>query len=362
MVAWQFAGNNLTVIRPLLPLGREETINYCAYHQLVPCIDASNLSMSPLRNKVRHQLLPLLRSYNPQIFGALLRAAGIAGDDLDFLDEEVSRVWDSLALGQENAIVLDREKLLKLSPPLQRHLLRTAIEKLAGNLRDIEAVHIEDMIAALSKPAGKMLNLPGGLVFSIDYDKYLIGSEPVASCPFPQLEGDISLKVPGETRLPGWRITATTISREQMAENGESEEASAPSEAEGWFIEGRVKGLGPFTKYSSPSPLKERGIEGVRLTENRFAACFDFGKAGDKLVIRARKLGDRFQPLGMSQSKKLGEFMIDARIPRAWRERVPLVCSPDQILWVVGWRIDERAKVTEATRKVLLLELSRDSF
>ena len=412
VVACQFAGNRLTVIRPLLPLSREETVSYCACHQLVPCIDASNLSLSPLRNKIRHQLLPLLRSYNPQISGALLRTASIAGDNLDFLDEEVSRIWDSLALRRGNTIVLDRERLLKLSPALQRHLLRASIEELAGNLKDIEAVHIEDMITALSKPAGKMLNLPGGLVFSIDYDKYLIGSEPVALCPFPHLEGAFPLKVPGETKLPGWRVTATTISREQMAENGKSEEASAPSEAEEWFIEGRVKGQSPFTKYSSPSPLKEsclkchseersdeesvgeagsaqivpttprpfatlratwiqyfwgkaplkeRRTEGVRLTENSFTAFFDLDKAGDKLTVRTRQPGDRFQPLGMSQSKKLGEFMIDARIPRAWRERVPLVCSPDQILWVVGWRIDERVKVTEATRKVLFLEFKRDS-
>jgi tRNA(Ile)-lysidine synthase len=58
----------------------------------------------------------------------------------------------------------------------------------------------------------------------------------------------------------------------------------------------------------------------------------------------------------MSQSKKLGEFMIDAKISRAWRQRVPVVRSPLHILWVVGWRIDDRVKVTEDTRRVLCLE------
>jgi tRNA(Ile)-lysidine synthase len=58
----------------------------------------------------------------------------------------------------------------------------------------------------------------------------------------------------------------------------------------------------------------------------------------------------------MSQPKKLGEFMIDAKIPRAWRQRVPVVCSPEHILWVVGWRIDDRVKVTENTRQVLCLK------
>ena len=77
------------------------------------------------------------------------------------------------------------------------------------------------------------------------------------------------------------------------------------------------------------------------------------------MVVRSRQPGDRFQPLGMSQPKKLGEFMIDAKIPHAWRERIPVVYSPQQILWVVGWRIDDRVKVTQDTRRVLCLKFER---
>jgi len=56
----------------------------------------------------------------------------------------------------------------------------------------------------------------------------------------------------------------------------------------------------------------------------------------------------------------VGEFMIDAKIPRNWRNRIPIVCSGEQILWVVGWRIDERVKVSEDTKQVLRLEFKRD--
>ena len=82
-------------------------------------------------------------------------------------------------------------------------------------------------------------------------------------------------------------------------------------------------------------------------------------KTGNKLSVRSRKRGDRFQPLGMSQPKKLGEFMIDAKIPKAWRGRIPLVCSPQHILWVVGWRIDDRVKVTEDTKQILCLKFEQ---
>ena len=110
---------------------------------------------------------------------------------------------------------------------------------------------------------------------------------------------------------PGWQITAGIISREEMTE------------------------------------------------EDGFTAYFDLQKTGEKLLVRPRHPGDRFQPLGMSQPKKLGEFMIDSKIPAAWRERVPIVSSPHHILWVVGGRIDERVKVTEATKRVLRLKFQQ---
>jgi tRNA(Ile)-lysidine synthase len=82
-------------------------------------------------------------------------------------------------------------------------------------------------------------------------------------------------------------------------------------------------------------------------------------KIGKKLVVRRRRPGDRFQPLGMNQTKKLQDFMVDAKIPRAWRDRVPLVSSSKQILWVVGWRMDDRVKVTKNTKNILRLQFER---
>lgn len=310
---WQSSGSSLTIIRPLLPVSRRETADYCHNHQLMPRIDASNLSLSPLRNRIRHQLLPLLESYNPRVAEALLRTARIAGDDLAFMDKEMDRLWGKIVQKQGNTITLDKEGFLKLPPAPKRYLLRRAIEDLLGNLKDIESRHIEEIMDALTKPAGKRLSLPGGLVFSIEYNRYLLGSDQAALSPFPILGGEFPLKLPGETVLPGWRIEATIISREQMPEKDED-----------------------------------------------FTAYFDRDKTGDKLLVRPRQPGDRFQPLGMNQPKKLGQFMIDAKIPSAWRQRIPLVCSPQHILWVVGWRIDERVKVTDATKQVLCLKFERD--
>ena len=308
----QSSGGSITIIRPLLQVRRQETADYCQRHQLIPRIDASNLSLSPLRNRIRHQLLPQLESYNPRVVEALLRTARIAGEDLAFLDKESRRLWDSIAQRQGDTIILDKGRFLESPPALQRHLLRAAIEELLGNLKDIETRHIEEIMAALTKPAGKRFSLPGGLVFTIEYNRYLLGSEPAALAPLPLLRGEFTLKVPGDTLLPGWRVAATIIERAEMTDKGDD-----------------------------------------------FTACFDLNKVGGKVLVRTRQPGDRFQPLGMSQSKKLGEFMIDAKIPRAWRQRVPVVCSSQHILWAVGWRIDDRVKVTENTSQVLRLKFER---
>ncbi len=308
---WRSPENSLTIIRPFLPVNRRETEDYCSKHHLEPRTDSSNLSMSPLRNKIRRQLLPLLESYNPRIREALLRTARIAGDDLAVLDGEGDRWWDSIAEKRDGAVVLDKEKLLGLAAGLQRLLLRRAIKEIAGDLKDVEAIHIEAMMEALGKPAGKLVSLPGGLVFITEYDRYLLAPESDALCPYPPIRESVALKIPGETLVPGWRVTATRLNREQMDEG------------------------------------------------NDFTAYLDADRLDDALAVRCRQPGDRFQPLGMGSSKKLARFMIDEKIPAAWRRRVPLVCSSEHILWVVGWRIDDRVKVTGDSGPVLRLEFER---
>ncbi len=307
---WRSGKVALNVVRPLLEIKREETAAYCRRYRLKPRLDTSNLSLSPLRNRIRQQLIPLLESYNPQVSDALLRTARIAADDLAALEAEALRLGSGIVKEQENTVVLDRERFLQLPAALQRHLLRSAVEKRLGNLMDIESRHIEEIMASLHKPAGKVITLPDGLTFVIEYDRYLLGSDPTALSPFPAIETEYQLQVPGVTTLPGWRVVADVVKREPVAAEGDS-----------------------------------------------YTAGFDFDRTGDKLTLRPRRPGDRFQPLGMSQPKKLNEFMIDSKIPRAWRRRVPIVCSPEQIIWVAGWRVDERVKVTEKTRNVLRLQM-----
>ncbi len=311
---WQYSGKNLRIIRPLLEVNRQETSEYCIENNLEPRIDSSNLSLSPLRNRVRLQLLPVLESYNPQVAEALLRTARIAGDDLAALDVEINRLQENIIEKQGETIILEKESFLEMAPAWQRQLLRKSIEGLRGNLKDIEVRHIEEILGMLNRPAGRSIDLPGGLVFAVDYNRYLLTKDETEISPYPVIEGEVGIKIPGETRFSGWSIKTENIKPEDMEE------------------------------------------------ADNYTAFFDADKTGETLTVRSRRRGDRFYPLGMTGQKKLGEFMIDAKIPRIWRDRVPIVCSPEQILWVVGCRIDDRVKVTDKTRKVLYLKFERKSI
>lgn len=302
--------SELKVIRPFLEITREETNNYCREFKLNPRVDLSNYSLDHTRNRVRHELIPVLKRYNRNVDAALIRTAEAAVDAISFVDGEVSQVWGRVVTEQPNGLLIDSEALLACHPALQRHLLRRAVSKVLGDLVDIQAVHVDKMVQALFKPAGRRVTLPRGLSFSTGYRACLLSNGTPDSCPLPSMEQQYRIVVPGETAVPGWRVGASV---------------------------------------SPPSDEKGEG----------YTAHIDLDAVGKGLTVRARKPGDRFCPLGMEGTKSLQDFMVDAKIPRSWRGRVPLVCSPDSIVWVVGWRIAEGAKVTDGTRQVLRLEFER---
>jgi len=311
----------LVVIRPLLDITRQETLSYCQEHQLSPRFDSSNLSLSFLRNRLRLELLPSLRKYNPSVDQTLLRLAKIAKDNSSFIEQQALQLWDEVSRQEKDAIYLDRKKIGSLPVALQSRLIRLAVDKVLGDTRDIEANHIEAISSLLTKPVGKKISLPHGIICQGEYDELVITSAAMHAqllsslCPFPPLQGEFRLKVPGETVLPGWKVIASIVQRQA---------ASLP-------------------------------LPGAKCRSN-LVAEFDLDKTGIELFVRRRQPGDRFQPLGMDMPKKLQDFMVDAKIPLSWRQYIPLVCSPQQIVWVVGWRIGDGVKVTEASREVLRLE------
>ena len=312
---------NLTLFRPLLGVSRAQTYAYCAALGLQPRQDASNLSLEHTRNRIRLELMPMLERFNPAARDALLRLARNATEDADYIRAQTNAVWQDIARQSgtsEGVIALNTQALARQHPAVQSRILRRAVQAVKGSAEGIARRHILDMRRLIAGPAGRTLHLPDGILFAIGYDEAHIGigsSVMDALSPLPAICGEHPLAVPGETRIPGWRISASVC--------------NAPNAC------------------------------GAIADTDGFSETLDLDCVGAALHLRARRPGDRFQPLGMAQSKKLQDFMVDERIPRRWRDGVPLLVSRCGIACVAGWRIAHWARVTDATKRRLHLIFRR---
>jgi tRNA(Ile)-lysidine synthase len=333
---------DLLLIRPLLESPRSEMEAYCAAHGLQPRFDRSNLDTTYYRNRLRHELLPVLETFNPGIREVILRSAAIITADHAYLRRQAEQAWADITIAESaQAIAFDLEEWRVLPLSLQRSTLRDAIHRLRRSLRNINWVHTENAVRVLREgTTGMTVTLPQGLEARLDYDQFLVCDEAYAEPPpdLPLLRNvEVSLHIPGRTPLPGsdWYVTAQVVAR---------------------------------------GALDDRALRHA----NPWQAYLDNDVTGSKLRLRPRRAGDRFCPQGLGQKPTtVNSFMINAKIPHAWRDMIPLLVrsvepldfaqdtlgegSVSQILWVAGWRIDERAKVTEATRHVLSLAFEKDS-
>ncbi len=315
-------GRRVALFRPLLDLSRAETEAYCRALDLTPRIDPSNSSPEFLRNRIRMELVPLLEQMNPSARDALVRLARNATQDSDYIREQADAVWRDVAQQVEDgAVRLDAVALGGEHAAIRGRVLRRAIEAAGG---EVTQRHILDMMALLGGAPGKRLHLSGGLGFVTGYGEAYVGRADAvddALMTLPPIHGEHTLAVQGETRVGGWRITITNID----AQDGQDE-------------------------------LRQRNP--VHPSKFSLSEMLDMDCVGEGLWVRGRLPGDRFQPLGMEGSKSLREFMIDARIPRGWRDGLPLVVSDRGIACVPGWRIAHWARVTEETKRVLRLDLA----
>ena len=305
-------GRVLKVFRPLLEVTRTDVLSYCRSERLPTRQDASNIDPRFLRNRVRNELLPLLEQYNPAIREAILRTAALAADDLAFLQAETQQEWSQVAAVKDTEIVFGLREWELVAPSIKRLLLREAIERLCGSLADISAAHIETALRMLAQSqTGATMVLPHRLQVVKRYQDFLVRR---GSPSHPKLseEGE-PLSVPGETTVAGGFISV------------KARIADKPCVGE----------------------------------QSRWHADLDFGATGANLVVRRRLPGDRFRPLGMALEKKLQDFLVDSKVPREERDAIPILASPTQIVWVAGYRIDDRVKVTSSTDKVLCLTVTR---
>lgn len=300
------------VIRPLLEMSRKEVEDYCRVARLSFREDSTNLDSVFLRNKIRLHLLPLLeREYNPALREVLAATALLCGEDERFLNEEARRLFGKAVSRSGETLKIEINSLENMPLALSSRVLREAIREIKGDLDGITRRHMQAVISLLKGGSGRRFCLPGGLTAVREYSllKLSRGFSGDVSAPV-----SLELAIPGSTSLAPW----------------------------GLVMEASILDTPPATCQGEPD-----------------TAFLDLDAVCTPLIVRRRIDGDRFIPFGMSDFKKVKNYLIDEKVPRDEREKIPLLVDREKILWLVGCRLDERVRVSEKTQKVLFLKIFR---
>ncbi|TCO71354.1 tRNA lysidine(34) synthetase TilS [Marinisporobacter balticus] len=298
------------IIRPLLNISRQEIEAYCEENSLYPRTDKTNLEAVYTRNRIRLELIPYIeKHFNVNIKETLARTANLLKEDKDFINLAVKQEYESIAKKTISEIRMDKGEFLKKHRAIQKRILREAILELSGDLKNVQNKHIEGLIKLIQNGhVGASLDLPKGLVAIRAYTNFCI-SKRKREIERKDFEYNINV---GETL--------------------------------------NIKELNADIKAT----IVEQGDSKI-IEKKEYKQSFDWCKFKNNLILRNRRAGDRFIPLGMQGSKKLKDFFIDEKIPRDIRDQIPLVCDGDEIIWIIGYRMSENYKVDEDTQEKLVL-------
>ena len=290
------------LIRPMLDCTRQEVEAYLRDRQVTYAVDPSNTDVGFARNRIRHQLLPLLeREYSPQIRRHLVSLAETTREEEDWLEELATQARIRLT-SPDGSLALAG---LEHEPAgLRARILRQWAERTAD---DVTAVHVRGLCELSRGTRRGRLQLPGKLTVVREAGRLRFESNaaPAAVCEYRHLLGAGQ----GRTVGAGWHLRL------------------------------------------SPPLVWEDGSAAAR-TDDPWSALFDCAAARHGLVVRNYCTGDRIRPLGMRGHKKVHDVFVDTKLPRPLRRGFPVVELNGELAWVPGCVRGRPALVTADTRRV----------
>lgn len=299
---------NKGIIRPLMETRKEEILEYLGDNALDYVEDRTNKELSYLRNKIRHILVPLIRQWNPRLEEGITRFSLLQKRDEDFLCQMAQEAFQKVSVFEKDKTIgCDLESLSSLHPSIKGRLIRYCLERMtSAGLWGISFSHVEAILGLAEKGAtGSQIHLPRDIVVEKGYQQLIFKIDK------KEMAGDFcySVSIPGDCLIPeaGLRIVFDILDRPGSFDLDPGNEIT--------YLNATI--------VQSP------------------------------IYVRSFRPGDRFRPLGLGGSKKLKDFFIDEKIPRAKRKTIPILAANNEIVWVVGWRIDERFKVSRFTKQML---------
>ncbi len=307
--------DGLHIIRPLLNVSRKEILEYLKAQGISWVEDETNADESRLRNRIRKKIMPVVREHiGDAAVSGIAKSAEISAPLISFINE-MSKDLSAKFIREDNGerIVFPLREVKELSQTLRAELWRSVLNM----LRDESPAHarrralrkwIEDLegLAMGDKPSA-VLSLPGGLEARREYDRLIFGCSHIDS----KLDEEKKLRIPGKTVHHSLCLEI---------------EASCD-----------------FTHH----------------TKGAWEARFDLEKLGVDACIRTRRDGDRFHPLGRTKEKKLKDYLIEQKVPRPVRSRIPLLTVGDKVAWIIGHQVSAEFRLdgdekTGVTLKALL--------
>lgn len=289
-------------IRPLLSVSRDEIIDYCRGKGLPYITDESNSDTTYRRNKLRHEVIPYIESALGNAISDIIgRSSKILQEEERFIHEQMLERFGELnAEFKSHSISLDAKALMLQNPVLGRRMVRHCIGLLKSDLKGISMSHVEAVLALIENGTGKGIDLPDGIRVTVDYGLLIFRDLSEASVMDKSVEkGVIQTKI-----------------------------------------------LEEFKWDEFP--------------KKNYTKWFDYDKIRGTLVVRTRRNGDYIRVGKTFGKKKLKDFFMDIKMPRDERDTVALLADEEEVLWIIGHRINDRYKVTEGTTKVLEVQYKED--
>lgn len=299
------------VLHPLLCFKPEELKDMLIQLQIPWREDASNLETKFTRNRIRHDLIPLLeKDYNPQLRDKLAEEANILNQADRYISERALRRYKKICLDSTSQRIVLSVPDLQKAPDIEHfYILREAYRQVSGQHQDFFLANLREIQGILGAQGSKYVSLPHGTFVIKRYQELVF-----SNCPEDvQPESSQALQI-------------------------ESERSRAV------HMDYRFR-----FKYLRVLPQDHLDYQGYR-------AIIDADKIRNGFMVRSRQPGDRFMPMGMQNFKKLKDFFIDEKVAKYDRDLIPIFDDGEKIFWICGHRIDERVRYTEATSRYLMIE------
>lgn len=301
------------IIRPLLTCSRAEIELYLNAGKLRWIEDGSNESREYARNKIRLDMIPYIeKNLNRNFVSQITDMGRLLTMDEDCLSEMAQIFYDQNMICQKDRLKVNREALSSLHVAIRSRVYRQVILKLLGNINNYEDKHLNIIDELIGKNTGKKVILPQGLMVESVYSEihFLINQNEKLDWEY------------------GIDSSYATIHVQET--NGKFD----------------------FLVFENTQNMK--------FPEKRYTKWFDYDRMLDKLAIRNRRNGDFMRFKGINGKKKLKDYFIDEKVPSFIRDQVPLVAIDSEILWVVGYRMNEAYQVTNQTKKILEITYTKE--